>query len=407
MKKKKHQCLMLCVAMFVCLQVFTLFAGAQSNKFFYNGKNMKAYNGQSVFVVNVKKITEKDTRNIYRYRKKLARVKTIQYSDKTVSVIHDTRKSLYQACPNVTTLIYGRKLKYDTCKDYLGYDIYFDSDMVKNHLRKLKKIKVSKANRHFFSDDRILYEKNGKETKVDYFYGKEAKERFVIADGIYKLNTAQLEGNVKNVKTLVLNKELKSIYYSDSMNKDCALKVFPNLKKIVIPKENSNYFVQDGCLYEKHSEEYDVSDLEGLWYSESDESDILELLDTMKQKAIVANQPIPRLCEILEQSSGSSKESFYEMRGYISKSGCRSIHVPDCVKVYNTRWLFDHENLEIQLYLPRTVLACDLDCEEQVGKIMVDPNNFMYYVDRNGELKVKYKIIENEATHEKEIKNVI
>ena len=320
-------------------------------------------------------------------------LKTIEYSDKVVSVEHDYKYSLYKACPNATKVIYGKKLSSDAYNDsqinfdgHTNYEVLWELD-------KLKTIKVHKKNRYFAANKLFLYEKKG---NIRYWYGDKAKEKLIIPEGMKELFTEHMEGKVDHVKTLVLNKQLEKLFYDgdivDAEQGLDALHVFPNLEQVIVPKENINYFVQDGCIYEREECKYDPEEYEGFAKVDADDEwDIADCILKMKEKAKKENQPIPEVYTEMKAAATPSKEYPYVMRGYINKSGCKSIQVPDCVNTYETDWLNWHPKLKIELYLPRTVLACGDMSEGQVKKIEVDSNNFMYYSDGH-KLRLKYKI---------------
>ena len=120
MKKVIKNWLLGSVSLLLCIALSIVFTSAKSDTFVYNGNNMSSYKGQTVLVIDVKNITAKDTRKIYKYKKKLSKVKTIKYSDKVRKVLHDPNKSLYDACPNVTKLVFGKNIKWE----------YYDEDLI-------------------------------------------------------------------------------------------------------------------------------------------------------------------------------------------------------------------------------------------------------------------------------------
>ena len=391
--------LVVCVVLAFCLHFSSAWVNAKSDKFVYNGKNMYSYQGQSVLVIDKRDLNAKDTRLIYQYRYRLTRVKTIQYSDKVVSVTHDFKQPLYAACPNVTKLIYGKKLKSDE-SDYnqINYDGHSRYEVL-GKLEKLKTIQVKKGNKKYRAQDGVLYYNK----EIKYWYGQQAGKKLVIPDGIKCLHTEYYEGKVDNVKTLVLNKDLRKIWYDgdviDAEQGLDVLHVFPNLEKVVVPKANKNFFVQDGCLYQRKSG--------GIGYTDDEEAEeILSYVKKMKKEAIANNEAIPEVCTKLDSVSVSSKEYFYKMVGYIKKSGCTDIQIPDCVRNYETDWLAWHSDMKFTLRLPKTMLYYMDWHPKRVEKLIIDEDNFMYYSDGK-KAHTKYKVFVNKETGKKELGVVV
>lgn len=332
MKKVIKNWLLGSVSLLLCIALSIVFTSAKSDTFVYNGNNMSSYKGQTVLVIDVKNITAKDTRKIYKYKKKLSKVKTIKYSDKVRKVLHDPNKSLYDACPNVTKLVFGKNIKWE----YYDEDLIAEVDghhtfEVMKKLKKLDTIKVDKKNKNYYTQNGILCYKNKKYTSIRYWYSTKNVEKLVIPDGIKNVNTDVFDGKTDKVKTLVCSKELQNITFRDGINGNDALQNFPKLESIVIPEENKNIIVQDGCLYQKNE-------------------------DT------------------------SSKISYYVMAGYIAKSGIVDIHVPDSVRNFDTDWLKNYADLKITLHLPASVVNYS-DTTEQVVSLTIDANNSVYYSD--------------------------